>query len=64
MQGASTSSIPTAGEGLGHLVSEVGELCLAKKALFCCSRRRLKIEDWRTLVPKINAENAVVRHVT
>jgi hypothetical protein len=44
LQGASTSSIPTAGEGLGHTctVSGVGELCLAKKALSGCARRKLK----------------------
>jgi hypothetical protein len=42
LQGASTSSIPTAGEGLGHTVSEVGELRLAKKALSGCAKRKLK----------------------
>jgi hypothetical protein len=41
LQGTSTSSIPTAG-GLGHIVSGVGELLLAKKALSGCARRKLK----------------------
>jgi hypothetical protein len=40
-QAASTSGIPTAGE-LGHLVSGVGGLRLAKKALSGCARRKLK----------------------
>jgi hypothetical protein len=42
LQGASIASIPTAGEGLGHLVSGVGGLCLVKKALSGCTRRKLK----------------------
>jgi hypothetical protein len=42
LQGTSTSSIPTAGEGLGHLVSGVGGLRLAKNALSGCARRKLK----------------------
>jgi hypothetical protein len=42
LQGASSSSIPTAGEGLGHLVSGVGGFHLAKKALPGCARRKLK----------------------
>jgi hypothetical protein len=42
LQGASTSSTPTAGEALGHLVSGVGRLRLAKKALSACTRRKLK----------------------
>jgi hypothetical protein len=42
LQGASTSSKPTVGEGLGHLVSRVGGLRLAKKALSRCARRKLK----------------------
>jgi hypothetical protein len=33
LQGASTSNIPTEGEGLGHLVSGVGGLRLAKMRL-------------------------------
>jgi hypothetical protein len=33
LQGAITSSTPTAGEVLGHIVSVVGGLCLAKKAV-------------------------------
>jgi hypothetical protein len=41
LQGTSTSCIPTAG-GLGHIVSGVGELRLAKKALSGCARRKLK----------------------
>jgi hypothetical protein len=41
LQGTSTSSIPTAGEGLGHIVSGVGELHLAKKALSGCPRRKI-----------------------
>jgi hypothetical protein len=41
MKGASSSSIPTAG-GLGHLVSGVGGLHLAKKALSVCARWKLK----------------------
>jgi hypothetical protein len=40
LQRASTSSIPTAREGLGHIVSGVGELRLAKKALFGCARQK------------------------
>ncbi|PNF39616.1 hypothetical protein B7P43_G05680 [Cryptotermes secundus] len=42
LQGASTSSIPAAGEGLGHLVSGVGGPRLAKKALSGCTRRKLR----------------------
>jgi hypothetical protein len=42
LQGASTSSIPTVGEGLGHLVFRVGGLCLAKKALSGCARQKLR----------------------
>jgi hypothetical protein len=42
LHGASTSSKPTVGEGLGHLVSRVGGLRLAKKALSGCARRKLK----------------------
>jgi hypothetical protein len=42
LQGASTSSTPTAGEVLGHTVSGVGGLRLAKKALSGCARRKLK----------------------
>jgi hypothetical protein len=42
LQGTSTSSIPTAGEGLGHIVSVAGELRLVKKALSGCARRKLK----------------------
>ena len=38
LQGASTSSIPAAGERLGHLVSGVGGQHLAKKALSGCTR--------------------------
>jgi hypothetical protein len=41
LQGASTSSKPTA-EGQGHLVSKVGGLHLAKKALSGCARQKLK----------------------
>jgi hypothetical protein len=42
LQGASTSSIHTAGESLGYLVSVVGGLCLAKKALSGCARWKIK----------------------
>jgi hypothetical protein len=42
LQGARTSGIPTARKGLGHLVSGVGWLCLAKKALSGCARQKLK----------------------
>jgi hypothetical protein len=42
LQGASTPSIPTAREGLGHPVSGVGGLRLAKKALSGCARWKLK----------------------
>jgi hypothetical protein len=42
LQGTSTSIIPTAGEGLGHIVSGVGELRLTKKALSGCVRQKLK----------------------
>jgi hypothetical protein len=42
LQGASSSSTSTAREALGHLVSEVGGLCLAKKALSASARRKLK----------------------
>jgi hypothetical protein len=42
LQGASTSSTPTAGEAVGHIVSGVGGLRLAKKALSGCARRKLK----------------------
>jgi hypothetical protein len=41
LQGASTYSKPTGGS-LGHLLSRVGALRLAKKALSRCTRRRLK----------------------
>jgi hypothetical protein len=41
LQGASTSSKPTAG-GQGHLASQAGGPCLAKKALSGCARRKLK----------------------
>jgi hypothetical protein len=37
-----SSSKPTVGEGLGHLVSRVGGLHLAKKALPGCARWKLK----------------------
>ena len=39
LQEASTSNTPAAGEGLGHLVSEVDGPCLAKKALSEFARR-------------------------
>jgi hypothetical protein len=42
LQGVSTFGIPTAGEGLEHLVSGVGGLHLAKKALSGCARQKLK----------------------
>jgi hypothetical protein len=42
LQGASTSSIPTAGECLGHLVSVVGGHLLTMKSLSGCARRKLK----------------------
>jgi hypothetical protein len=41
LQGASTSSIPTAGV-LEHIFSGVGEFRLVKKALSGCARRKLK----------------------
>jgi hypothetical protein len=41
LQGASTSSKPTAEERQGHLVSEAGGPRLAKKALSGCARRKL-----------------------
>jgi hypothetical protein len=42
LQGSSTSSKPAVGEGLGHLVSRVGGLRLAKKALSGCTRWKLR----------------------
>jgi hypothetical protein len=42
LQEASISNIFTVGEGLGHLLSGVGGLHLAKKALSECARRKLK----------------------
>jgi hypothetical protein len=42
LQGTSISSIPTAGEGLGHLLFGVGGLRLVKKAWSGCARRKLK----------------------
>jgi hypothetical protein len=42
LQGTSTSSIPTGGEGLGYIVSGVGELRLKKKALSGWTRQKLK----------------------
>jgi hypothetical protein len=46
LQGASTSSTPTAG-GQGHLVSQTGEFHLAKKALSGSVRRNLrKAKAW------------------
>jgi hypothetical protein len=45
LQGANTSSISTAGECLGHLLSGVGGIRLAKKALSGCARRKLKKYD-------------------
>jgi hypothetical protein len=42
LQGASTSSIPTVGERLGHLVSGVGGLHLAKTVMSGCARWKLK----------------------
>jgi Rod binding domain-containing protein len=42
LQGASTSSKPTVGEGQGHLVSQAGGPRLAKKALSGCARQKLK----------------------
>jgi hypothetical protein len=42
LQGASISGIPTVGEELGHLVSEVGGLHPAKMALSGCARWKLK----------------------
>jgi hypothetical protein len=42
LQRASTSGITTAKEGLGHLVSGVCGIHLAKKTLSGCARRKLK----------------------
>jgi hypothetical protein len=42
LQGTSTSNIPTEGEGLGYIVSGVGEFRLAKQALSGCARRKFK----------------------
>jgi hypothetical protein len=42
LQGASTSSISTVVVVLEHTVSGVGGLCLAKKALSGCARKKLK----------------------
>jgi hypothetical protein len=42
LQGASTSSKPTVGEGLAYLISKVDGLRLGKKALSGCTRRKLK----------------------
>jgi hypothetical protein len=48
LKGASTSSIPTVGEGLVHLVSGVSGFRLAKKALSGCTKRKLKKARVRT----------------
>jgi hypothetical protein len=45
LKGASTSSIPTVGEGLVHLVSGVSGFRLAKKALSGCTKRKLKRQE-------------------
>jgi hypothetical protein len=42
LQGASSSSTPTAREDLGHLVSGVGGIRLGKKTLSGCARQKLK----------------------
>jgi hypothetical protein len=42
LQGASVSGLPAGGEELGHLVSGVDGICLAKKALSGCARQKLK----------------------
>jgi hypothetical protein len=55
LQGTSTSSIPTAGEGLGHIVSGVGELHLVKKALSGCSRWKLKRQELRQAKQELRA---------
>jgi hypothetical protein len=41
MQGASSSSIPAAGEGLRHLASGAGRLHLSTTELFGCARQKL-----------------------
>jgi hypothetical protein len=45
LQGASTSSTPTAGEGLGHIVSGVVGFRLAKKALSGSAKRKQKRKE-------------------
>jgi hypothetical protein len=42
LQGASTSSKPTVGEVLGHLVCKVGGFLLANKALYVSARGKIK----------------------
>jgi hypothetical protein len=47
LHGASTSSTPTAGEALGHIVSGVGGFHLAKKALSGSAKQKQKKERAR-----------------
>jgi hypothetical protein len=42
LKGASTSSIPTVGEGLTYLVSGVSGFRLAKKPLSGCTKRKVQ----------------------
>jgi hypothetical protein len=42
LQGASISGLPAGGGELGHLVSGVGAICLAKKVLSGCVRQKKK----------------------
>jgi hypothetical protein len=53
LQGASSSSIPTEGEGLEHLASGVGGSRLAKKTLSGCARRKLKKARARATANKV-----------
>jgi hypothetical protein len=52
---ASISGLPTVGEELGHLVSGVGGLHLAKKALSGCARRKLKKDKAREVKQGLGA---------